>query len=183
MIIKRKLYAELKAQPFVYVDPEQEKRSAQERKGEALGTAILGTGATLATIKPAGKIAKNISLGKESEKAVQNYKAGVRKLMEERTKADRTAADKLAGYKEAVGKKWFGKDKAIKEAEEAYEKSVAGNKSAYQAAVKKLRKEVVSGKNKAIQKAGRNAKLGVLAGGLALTGLAASSKLRNKDNQ
>lgn len=181
MIIKRKLYAELKAQPFVYVDPEQEKRSAQERKGEALGTAILGSGGSLIAAKYGGNLIKNNAVGKESEKARKAYMSGARKLANERNAANKTAADRMTGYKDAVSKKWFGKGRAMKKAEEAYNQAVAQNESAYKTAMDKLKKEVVSKKNRAITRKGKLGKAGILLGGLGLTTVVAKSKLNKKD--
>lgn len=167
MIIKRRLYSE-------------EDNSKAERTGEAIGTAALGVGGSLVAGKYAGKIAKNAAIGKESERAAKNYRAGLKKLANERAVSEKTAADKLAGYKEGISKKWFGKKKATRKAEEAYNNFISSNKAYYKKAAQKLRKDIVSNKNKAIQKAGKRGKIGTIATGLGLTAIYTGSKLRKK---
>lgn len=188
MIIKRKLFTvilppEETAPPFVYGEDEKKKRENAVKKGEALGTVILGTGGSLAAMGLGGKVAKNIAAGKEGKKAVQAYRSGLRDLAAKESASNKTAANNLAGFKKGIEKKWFGKGKEIQAAEEAYKDVVAGNKVAYKTAAKKLRNKVVANKNKAITKAGRKGKLGVLAAGLGATSLIAASKLKKKDNK
>ena len=186
MIIKRKSFTTIeppKAKPFIYGESERANREKAVRKGEALGTAVLGTGGTLAAIGLGEKVAKNIAAGKEGKKAVQAYRSGLRELAAKESASNKAAANNLAGFKKGIEKKWFGKNKEIQAAEEAYKDIVAGNKAAYKTAAKKLRSKVVADRNKAITKAGRKGKLGVLAAGLGATSLLSASKLRKKDNK
>lgn len=168
MIIRRKLYSE-------------EDNSKAERTGEAIGTAALGVGGSLVAGKYAGKIAKNAAIGKESERAVKEYRKGAKELLNKKTAADRSAADNLAGFKEGNKKSFiFGRKKRARKAEEAFQAKLANNKSTYEAAMKKLRGNVVANKNKNISKAAKRGKIGAIATGLGLTAIAAGSKLRKK---
>lgn len=170
MIIKRRLFFS------------EESDNQPEKIGKAAGTVILGTAGSLTAGKLGGNISKSIATNIESKKAVENYMKGARKLKNNLVTSNNSALNKLKGFKEGNQGRFFGK-RRLSKAVDSYNKSLAENKSIYNDSLKKLRKSVITNRNKNISKASKLGKYGTIATGLGLTGLLASRSLKNSNEK
>ena len=161
--------------------------NSAKKAGEVLGTAGLGTATTLAIAGKVGEAEKNLK-ARNTKKAKEAFKSGIKKLQNEKKAADFTANAKRAHEQGMRGSSVLDlifHNKKNKVADKVLADELASNEQVYRKGVQALKKQVTRDANKRANKLSsklmKNAKGKALVGGMALTGLASGLVATKKD--
>ena len=164
---------------------ENKNNKASVRVGEALGTAGIGTLASIEGSKLIKGVAKKPIENFESKVAKKKFKSGLSDLTREKLMKDISAKDARINGQRNVDKSLIDiifHKKNVKKLDEDYAKRLNDNNNFYKNGIKDLKKKVISDKNARIAKKLSRLGKGTMVAGLAATGLVAGSKLIGKRN-